>query len=61
MRKIVAFSAVAALIIASLGAWVVAASKTNSIARQSVTISTHDLHIKTDVKSLPLQTIEDPL
>ncbi len=54
-----AFAAAVAVIAASL--WVgFAAPGTNSPSQQPVTISTHDLHIRTDVKSLPVQTIEHP-
>ena len=54
------FAAMIAVIAASL--WIgFAAPKTSAPAQQATTISPHDLHIRSDVKSLPVQTIEHPI
>jgi hypothetical protein len=52
------FATMVAVIAASL--WIGFAAPRTSAPGQKATISTHDLHIRSDVKSLPVQTIDHP-
>jgi hypothetical protein len=58
MRKMLALVIATAVLAACLGLWFKSTDvATGSIAPAS--ISTHDLHLRTDVKKLPATTIED--